>query len=90
ISRTKPDNVAVKKALIQHFEDWRLRWRVFEKLGPVHRVVSMEDEPPLYAEVVGATTDWAAKLIRVSATCCRVPEPVRAARLIARGLTRRV
>jgi len=89
ISRTKPDNVAVKNALIQHFKDWRVRWGVFEKLGPVHKVVSMVNEPPLYVEVVGATLDWATKLILASATCCRVPEPIRVARLIARGLTRK-
>jgi len=90
VSRTKPDNVAVKNALMQHFEDWRIRWGVFEKLGPVHKVVSMVGEPPLYLEVVDATADWAKKLIRASATCCRIPEPIRVARLIARGLTRTV
>lgn len=90
ISRTKPNNVAVKKALLQHFEDWRVRWRIFEKLGPIHQVVSMLREPPLYVEVVGTTADWATKLIRASAPCCRIPEPVRVARLIARGLTRKV
>jgi len=89
ISRTKPDNVAVKNALFQHFEDWRVRWSVFEKLGPVYPIVSMPGEPPLYVEVVGATPDWAAKLIRASVACCRVPEPVRVGRLVARGLTRK-
>jgi len=89
ISRTEPDNVAVKSALFQHFKDWRVRWSVFEKLGPVHQVVSMAEEPPLYVEVVGTTIDFATKLIRNSATCCRVPEPIRVARLIARGLTRK-
>jgi len=89
IARTKPDNVAVKNALFQHFEDWRVRWSVFEKLGPVYPIVSMPDEPPLYVEVMGTTPDWAAKLIRASVTCCRIPEPVRVARLVARGLTRK-
>ena len=90
ISRTKPDNVAVKKALFHHFEDWRVRWSVFDKLGPIHQVVSMPGEPPLYVEVVGTTADWATKLISASVTCCRIPEPMRVARLIARGLTRKV
>lgn len=90
ISRTKPDNVAVKNALFQHFEDWRIRWGVFERLGPVHQIVSMPDEPPLYGEVVGTTSDWATKLIRASSACCRIPEPIRVARLIARGLTRKM
>ena len=89
ISRTKPNNVTVKNALRQHFEDWRIRWGVFEKLGPVWEVVSMPNEPPVYVEVVGAELDWASKLIRMASLCCRVPEPIRAARLVARGLTRK-
>jgi len=89
ISRTKPNNVAVKNALFRHFEDWRARWSVFEKLGAIHEVVSMPNEPPLYVEVIGSTLDWAIKAVRASASCCRVPEPIRVTRLIARGLTRR-
>ncbi|MGQ9459964.1 MAG: endonuclease dU [Candidatus Bathyarchaeaceae archaeon] len=90
ISRTKPNNIAVKNALRQHFEDWQIRWGVFEKLGPVWKVVSMPNEPPVYVEVIGAELDWASKLIRAASLCCRVPEPIRVARLVARGLTRRV
>jgi len=89
ISRTKPNNVAVKNALVQHFEDWQARWNVFEKLGAIHEVVSMPNEPPIYVEVIGSTLDWAIKTIRASTSCCRVPEPIRVARLIARGLTYR-
>jgi len=88
ISRTKPNNIAVKNALRQHFEDWQVRWGVFEKLGPVWEVVSMPNEPPMYVEVVGTELDWASKLIRAASLCCRVPEPIRVARLVARGLTR--
>jgi endonuclease V-like protein UPF0215 family len=88
ISRTKPNNIAVKDALRRHFEDWRIRWGVFEKLGSVYEVVSMPAEPPVYVEVVGAELDWASRLIRATSVCCRVPEPVRVARLVARGLTR--
>jgi len=88
ISRTKPNNIAVKGALRRHFEDWRIRWRVFEKLGSVYETVSMPAEPPVYVEVVGAKIDWASRLIRATSVCCRVPEPIRVARLVARGLTR--
>lgn len=90
ISRTKPDNVSVKNALYQHFEDWRVRWGIFEKLGDVHEVVSIPGEPPLYLEVIGAELERVSKLIRLTSTCCRVPEPIRVARLIARGLTHKV
>ena len=88
ISRTKPNNIAVKNALRRHFEDWRIRWSVFEKLDSVYEVVSMSAEPPVYVEVVGAELDWASMLIRAASVCCRIPEPVRVARLVARGLTR--
>ena len=39
ISRTKPDYKAVKRALQCHFEDWQIRWAVFEKLGLIHKVL---------------------------------------------------
>ena len=87
ISRTKPNNIAVKNALHRHFGDWQIRWRIFEKLGPIYEVVSIPTEPPVYVEIVGAELDWASKLIRATSVCCRVPEPVRVARLVARGLT---
>ena len=88
ISRTEPNNVAVKNALRRHFGDWRVRWSIFEKLGSVYEVVSMPAEPPVYVEVVGAELDWASRVIQASSVCCRVPEPIRVARLVARGFTK--
>jgi len=87
ISRTKPDNQAVKRALQRHFEDWEIRFRVFEKLGSVYEVVVLADEPPIYVETVGASVEWTCNLIQALSVCSRVPEPIRAARLIARGLS---
>jgi hypothetical protein len=87
ISRTKPNNRAVKQALQQHFEDWRIRWNVFEKLGPVHKINVLAGEPPVYVETVGVGIKWARDLIRALAVLSRVPEPIRVARLIARGLS---
>jgi len=88
VSRTRPDNIAVKGALFRHFEDWQIRWSIFEKIGPIYEVVSMPSEPPLYVEVIGADLNWANGLIRAFTICSRVPEPIRVARLIAHGLTR--
>jgi len=87
ISRTKPDNKAVKRALQRHFEDWKIRWAVFEKLGSIHEVVILTEEPPVYVETVGVDIRWACNLIQALAVCGRVPEPIRVARLIARGLS---
>jgi len=37
--------------------------------------------------VIGAGVKWASSIIRALSVCGRVPEPVRVARLIARGLS---
>ncbi|MGB9675796.1 MAG: DUF99 family protein [Candidatus Bathyarchaeales archaeon] len=87
ISRTKPDNVAVKRALRRHFKDWEMRWSVFEKLGKVYEVQVMDCTEPVYIEVVGETVEWARGLIKAFSFCGRMPEPLRVARLIARGIS---
>jgi endonuclease V-like protein UPF0215 family len=86
-TRTKPDNKAVHRALQKHFKDWRIRWGVFEKMGAFHKVASLADEPPIYVETIGADARWTYNLIHALSVCCRVPEPIRIARLIARGLS---
>ena len=45
VATTKPKDMAIKNALLRHFEDWKARWGVIEKLGPMHEIVSMPDEP---------------------------------------------
>lgn len=86
VARTEPNSKAVKGALLRHFEDWETRWAVVEKLGTVYEIVSVPNEPPIYAEIVGADLRWASNLVRRLSVCCRIPEPIRVARLIARGL----
>jgi endonuclease V-like protein UPF0215 family len=87
ISRTKPNNRAVKRALKRHFEDWETRWKVFQNLGPIHKIVIKKGEAPLYIEIVGANVKWASKVIEPLCFCGKIPEPLRVARLIARGLS---
>lgn len=87
ISRTKPDNKAVKHALQAHFRDWQIRWDVFKKLGPIRKVKVLAKEKPLYIEILGKDAQWANNLIRALTVCGRVPEPLRVARLVARGLS---
>ena len=87
ICRTKPDNQSVKRALQRHFEDWKARWAVFEKLGGAHEITTLIGKPPIYVETVRADVKWAFKLLKALAVCSRMPEPIRVARLIARGLS---
>jgi len=87
VTRNKPDNKAVKKALQRHFADWKLRWKPFAKLDGFNQVIILADKLPLYFNVVGASVEWAANVIHALSICGRIPEPLRVARLIARGIS---
>lgn len=87
-SGEEPDNDAMLFALRKHFDDWRRRWKIIEGLGEVFETVIRLSEPPVYFEVVGGSKGWAEALLRSSALVCRIPEPVRVAGLIARGISR--
>jgi endonuclease V-like protein UPF0215 family len=87
VSRTKPNNETVKRALRAHFEDWEVRWTIFAKLGSVHRVATPLGKRPVYLETVNADAEWASRLVCALAFWGRLPEPLRVAGLIARGLS---
>jgi len=88
VCRTKPNNDAVRAALLKHFKDWKERWSIVEGLDKVHEVISKPDAPPLYIEVIGGDYRLARNLVCDLAIVSRIPEPVRVARFIARGLSR--
>jgi hypothetical protein len=87
ITRTKPDNKSVKRALTKHFEDWKLRFEVFEKLSLPYETVVLSGRSLMYVKTVGASTKWACDLVQAFSILGKVPEPIRVARLIARGLS---
>ncbi len=86
-SGTRPDNDEMLSALMKHFDDWRERFKIIEILGPVHRIEPYPEEPPIYFEVFGESPEWAEEILRESAKISRIPEPVRVAGLVARGLS---
>lgn len=86
-TRDRPNNIAMRDALKKHFDDWKERWNIIESLGPIYTTHTRVDEAPVYFEVVGAEPLWAEEVLRSSAILCRIPEPVRVARLVARGLS---
>jgi endonuclease V-like protein UPF0215 family len=87
VTRTKPDNKMVKRALQDHFEDWKIRWKIFEELGSAHKLTVLVGEPPIYVETIGIDIRWAYDLIQALSVYSRIPEPIRVARFIARGLS---
>jgi endonuclease V-like protein UPF0215 family len=83
----EPDTGATLAALKAHFADWEERWAPVAGLGNVYSVATKDGAPPVYFEVTGCTREWAEETLRDTATLTRMPEPVRVAGLIARGLT---
>jgi uncharacterized protein len=89
-SGTLPNSNSVLSALKKNFVDWDERWALIERLGKIHSIVTKVGCPPIYYELIGQSTSWAEKILINSATLTRIPEPVRVAGLIARGLSRSV
>jgi hypothetical protein len=83
---SRPDNRAVKRALVKHFQDWKERWEIIRSLGPLRSARTVADEPPIFYEALGCTGSEAKKILMESARVSRVPEPLRVAGLVARGL----
>ncbi len=83
---SRPDNAAVKRALVKHFPDWKKRWGIIRSLGPLRRVRTVRGEAPIYYEAFGCTAREAREILVSNAFVSRVPEPIRTAGLIARGL----
>jgi hypothetical protein len=83
---SRPNNRAVKRALVKHFPDWKERWEIIRSLGPLRRVRTVPDEPSLFYESFGSTVSEAKTILVNSAWVSRVPEPIRVAGLVARGL----
>ena len=82
----RPSNSAVKRALVHHFSDWKERWRIIRSLGPLRRIVTVSGENPIFYEAFGCSRSAARRILLRWALVSRMPEPLRVAGLVARGL----
>jgi endonuclease V-like protein UPF0215 family len=83
---SRPNNRAVKRALMRHFPDWKRRWRILSSLGPLRQVRAFRNEGPIFYEAFGCSDNEARRILKEWAFVSRVPEPLRVAGLVARGL----
>lgn len=86
-SGKRPNQRATLIALRKHFDDWLERWKIIKDLGVIYETFSRPGEPPIYFEVIGRSKIWAETILKHSAMVCRIPEPVRVAGIIARGVS---
>jgi endonuclease V-like protein UPF0215 family len=87
VTTERPNNVQVKAALQKHFPDCRDRWRVYRRLNNFRAFKANPKENPIFVETVGLSYTEASRILRQSTVIGRVPEPLRVARMIARGLS---
>jgi endonuclease V-like protein UPF0215 family len=80
VSRNKPDLVKIKAALLEKVPGGASKWRLIEKAGPMEKI------DRVYVQRVGIDKDKTAALIARFAINSVIPEPLRAAHLIAGGV----
>lgn len=79
----KPDIHRVERALRLRFSDWQERLQIIKKSTPVELSI---DRIKLIVAVQGLTLDETSKLLREMTLLGKSPEPLRVAKLIAKGL----
>lgn len=84
VMRKQPNFERIKKAL-QHFKNWEDRWQSILEAGEIHRVD--KDGEPVYIQICGMELEDAVEVVKLSSTRSAIPEPIRAAHLIAAGVT---
>lgn len=84
VMRKQPNFERIKKAL-QNFKNWEDRWKSILEAGEIHRV-DKEGEP-VYIQICGMDLEDAVEVVKLSSTRSAIPEPIRAAHLIAAGVT---
>jgi hypothetical protein len=83
--RKKPDFTKIKKALA-HLTQPEKRWRLIQQAGEILQVITKDPTKPIYIQFTGLCKEDAVKIVQMSSTRSNIPEPLRAAHLIATGI----
>ncbi|MDM8552898.1 DUF99 family protein [Desulfobacterales bacterium HSG2] len=81
VARRRPDMSAIKKALLTKVPGGVRKWKLIEKLGPMEPVANV------FVQRVRLSLDEARQVIEKFAVHSHIPEPLRAAHLIAGAIT---
>jgi hypothetical protein len=80
VARRKPDLAKIRRALLEHVPGGARKWRLIERAGP------MEPAAGVWVQRAGLSPGEARSLVERFALNGRLPEPLRAAHLIAGGI----
>lgn len=82
IMRRVPDFKKIKKALTR-FKDHKERWECILDAGTVYKI---ENKEQVYIQIHGIDLEDAEEIVALSTTRSAIPEPIRAAHIIAAGV----
>ena len=85
ITRDVPDLKKMKNVLEGHFSDWKYRYDLIQR-GTLYMMKTAYN--PLYFNCAGIDEYVAKEIIKISTIRGVIPEPIRAAHLIASGICR--
>src|SRR3989344_2596827 len=83
VNRRRPRFEKIRNAL-KHFQDAEKRWKFIEKAGEIQQVNVGNHN--LYIQTAGIKLEDAQKILKLSCTRSKIPEPLRVAHLIAAGV----
>ncbi len=86
VTGRKPELSEVQAA-IRHLPNYEERWNAILNAGEIFTVVTRGKSQRIYAEIAGITRELAVKVLCHSASHSKIPEVLRAAHLIASGVT---
>ncbi len=84
VMRKYPNLTKIKKAL-KRFPDWKERWNDVLDAGEIYKIKNISEDD-LYIQTCGIDLDDAEKIVKLSTTRSAIPEPLRAAHIIAAGV----
>ena len=85
IMRRYPDLSRIKKAL-KNFHDWEERWKHILEAGEIYPTDKIHKQESIYMQTSGISKEDAQKIVILSTTRSAIPEPIRAAHIIAAGV----
>jgi len=85
VTRDNPNFEDIREAL-RNLPQMEERWKAIEKAGRIFRVRTRKGEDSIYAHAVGIPEETAERIMKSTSTRSNIPEPLRAAHIIASGL----
>ena len=86
IVRKKPDLIEIEAAL-KNFSDFNARWGAIKNAGNLFRVEVKPEFKPVYLQIAGILFEDAEKILKKICVLSNIPEALRAAHIIASGLS---